>query len=88
MVAERGEGGGLTFTDQLLRRLAVPCTPTELAQSFGKPVTLIRAFLHQLKRQRRAERMDRAVEIDKSGRASKRGHKREHLWQRKRTVGA
>lgn len=64
-------------------RLAVPATLSELAALFGTTTKAVYAAAHKLKQQGRVERLNRTVEVDKSGRASKRGRKSEFLWQRK-----
>lgn len=65
------------FSMQLYRRLAVPCTPTELAATFDRPAHLIRAFLAQMKRQGRVRRTDKAVPS-----SGARGRPLEFLWVR------
>lgn len=67
----------LALAERVYRRLAVPCTPTELAAILKRPVKIIRSTLFDLKDQGRVARMDRTV---------KREHVRgpaEFLWERR-----
>jgi hypothetical protein len=66
----------MTVSQRICMRLRVPCTPSELAAIFGKPLRLIRAFLYQLRRQHRVERTQRIVR--KPDRT--RGRPYEYLW--------
>lgn len=66
-----------TSRARIVRRLAVPCTPSELAASFRKPVTVIRSFLWLLKDAGLVERTNKTVPIVRRS-----GRQREYLWQR------
>lgn len=58
---------------RIVRRLCVPCTPSELSATLDVPVPTMRAMLYQLQRYERVRRMDRRV-VGASGLP-------EYLWE-------
>jgi hypothetical protein len=50
-----------TMSKQIVRRLCVPATPTELAAVLGKTPRLMCAMLYQLREQGRVQKLDRKV---------------------------
>jgi hypothetical protein len=66
-----------TLGERIVRRLAVPCTPTELAAIMGASVHSVRAYLYQLRDAGRVERLNRRLPP-----AHPIGPG-EYLWQRK-----
>jgi hypothetical protein len=59
----------------VLKRLSVPCTPTELASLLERSAHDIRGTLFYLKRTKKAKRLDRQVPT-----GGRRGRTMEYLW--------
>lgn len=64
-----------TRQEAILRRLAVPCTPSEIAARFEITSKVARAYCYQLRKQGKAVRLDRRVP-----KVSARGRQWEYLW--------
>lgn len=60
-----------SMSARIVRRLTIPCTPTELSAAFDKPLRTVVATLHQLRGQGRVKPLDRFVQT--SGR-------KQRLW--------
>jgi hypothetical protein len=67
----------MTLLDAIEKRLAVPCTLSELAAILDAPLRSVQGHAYRLRREGRIERLDRTIKTSPGvGR-------RAYLWQRK-----